>query len=221
MKCTQCHRPVRPVVAIDIDGTIGDYYQHFRHFAGQYLGLKGILGPAKEPHKWHRTYDYSCELNEWLGLEKHVYREVKLAYRQGGGKRMMPLFSGALDLVTTLRAAGAEIWITTSRPWNRFDSTDPDTRHWLQERHQIPFDGLIYGDDKYEQLVSIVGRDRISVVLDDLPEQCKAADDLGLPYVQRWNGHAEMATMEFFAASLADATLAMLERVQQWEKVAL
>ena len=91
-----------------------------------------------------------------------------------------------------VRGMGAEVWIATSRPWMRLDNIDPDTRHWLQ-RNSIPWDYMIYGDDKYHQLVDRVDRTRIVGVVDDLKDQCeeaaKATDDALVVFqpARTWN----------------------------------
>ena len=89
MLCTHCSRPVTPVVACDIDGTLGDYHAHFVNFAQQYLGRKL---PLVENYQSNRRFA------EYLGISLPEYRTIKLAYRQGGLKRSMPIFVGAAPL---------------------------------------------------------------------------------------------------------------------------
>lgn len=170
MKCSNCSIVVKPVVSIDIDGTIGDYYGHFVHFANGYFGGH----PLDEfPNNW----DGLGEWEEYLGLTKQSYRECKLAYRQGGMKRTMPLFPGGRELIVEAKEAGAEIWLTTTRPWMRLDSVDPDTREWLR-RHEIPYDHLLYDDHKYARLAELVHESRVVFVLDDLRAECQNAQDV-------------------------------------------
>lgn len=167
MKCRNCHHEVRPVVAIDIDGTLGEYHDHFIKFARGYFDR---YLPA--------NYDGSVELHEWLGLSLADYREAKLAYRQGGLKRTMPLKAYATDLIhhmQAMRTSGiVELFITTTRPYLRLDQTDPDTRFWL-DKNKIPYDGLLYHDDKYQRLGEIVDPETVVAVLDDLPQQYDSA----------------------------------------------
>lgn len=165
MQCETCRKPLRPVVAVDIDGTLGDYHSQLKQFAAQYWNK-----PDMERARWHGD----CNMNESLGLTLEQYRETKLSYRQGGLKRNMPLMAGAHVLMQGLVTAGAEIWIATARPWARLDNVDPDTRWWLQE-YKIPYDYIVYGDDKYRQLAEAVGMDRVVAVIDDLPEQLAMA----------------------------------------------
>jgi hypothetical protein len=160
----------KPVVALDIDGTLGDYHGHFLRFAEGYVG-RAMPGPK--------------EINPGLPLYKHmrvsrvVYRATKLAYRQGGLKRSMPAYPGAADITRNIRRAGGEIWICTTRPYLRLDNIDPDTREWLR-RHRIQYDAVIFGDNKYRELVRQVGVDRVVAIADDLPEQIVKAGKAGI-----------------------------------------
>lgn len=150
----------KPVVALDIDGTMGDYHAWFLRFAEMYLGKP--MPPAD------KNTD-GVPLYKWMGVSKHTYRQVKLAYRQGGLKRGMPCYSGAADLSRSIRKAGADVWICTTRPYLRLDNIDPDTRHWLR-RNRVQYDGVLWGEHKYRDLARIVGVDRFVAALDDLPE---------------------------------------------------
>lgn len=177
MRCTECSREVLPVVAVDIDGTLGDYHGHFVQFAGWYLGRSL---PA--------TYDGAGPFNEALKLDKASYRQVKLAYRQGGMKRSMPLYPNAAGFMKRLAGLPCEIWITTTRPYLRLDNIDPDTREWMR-RHGIHADGMLYDEDKYQQLVNLVDPERIVAVIDDQKDQCDDADRLGLNAWQPERSH--------------------------------
>lgn len=149
----------KPIIALDIDGTLGDYHSHFLWFAERYLGK-----PMPSPD----DINPGLRLHKFMGVTSRAYREVKLAYRQGGLKRWMPCYDGASELTTALRRKGAEVWICTTRPYQRLDNIDPDTREWLR-RNKIQYDGLLYGDDKYRELKKQVGW-RVAGVLEDLPE---------------------------------------------------
>lgn len=161
---------LKPVVALDIDGTLGDYHGHFLRFAAGYCGKS--MPPVEE-------------INPGLPLWKHMrvsrrtYRDCKLAYRQGGLKRSMPVFPFASQLTRNIRRLGADIWICTTRPYLRLDNIDPDTREWLR-RNRIQYDAVIFGEQKYRELVTQVGLERIVAVADDLPEQALNAAGLGI-----------------------------------------
>lgn len=171
--------PHAPVVALDIDGTLGDYHTHFTRFAEQYLQrrLHAVWDPAHEG-----------EFSEALGLDKATYRDIKLAYRQGGMKRSLPMFYGSDEMVRAIRDQNYQVWICTTRPWLRLDNIDKDTAFWL-EHNGIQFDGVLFGEEKYEDLVDIVGVDRVVCAVDDLPEQVVKADMLGINVALRSGDH--------------------------------
>ncbi len=159
-----------PVVALDIDGTMGDYHGHFTRFAEAWTGRT-----MPDPN----LNTGGVKLYKHLHMSKPYYRECKLAYRQGGMKRSMPCFPYAREVTRAIRTAGAQVWVCTTRPYLRLDNIDPDTRHWLR-RHGIQYDGILYGEHKYRDLVKIVGRERVLMVVDDLPEMIEQAHSLGL-----------------------------------------
>jgi len=163
-----------PVVALDIDGTLGDYHGHFIRFAEQYLGRD-----LPDPY----MVTMGVPLYTYLHISKSMYRQIKLAYRQGGMKRSMPVYDGASELTRMIRRNGCQVWICTTRPYLRLDNIDPDTRHWLR-RNGIQYDGVLFGDHKYRDLRHAVG-DRVLFVVDDLPEMLNQAEDLGMRTVLR------------------------------------
>lgn len=206
MRCTSCSQTVRPVVAIDIDGTLGDYHGHFMKFAEGYFG-----------HQLPREYDGSVEFHEALGLPLNKYREAKLAYRQGGWKRMMPRHDGASTLIRQLRRE-AEVFITTTRPYLRLDQTDPDTRFWL-ESNDIQYDGLLYDEDKYSKLTEIVDSRRVVAVLDDLSVQYDAArQQFGdrVPILRR-NNYNKAMDRPNAVNSLPQALTEIHDRIKEWK----
>lgn len=162
MLCSNCSQPLLPVVAIDIDGTLGDYHGHFLRFAQQYFN-RVFLG----------QYDGTNDLSEYMEVNKEDYRACKLAYRQGGLKRSMPVYPGARNFLNAVRQI-SDVFITTTRPYLRLDQTDPDTREWLH-RNGLKYDGLLYDEDKYIKLDEIVDHGRVVAVLDDLGSQYDAA----------------------------------------------
>jgi hypothetical protein len=165
----------RGVVALDIDGTLGDYHAHFLTFAEGWLGRK-MPDPT--------TINPGLRLSEFMGIDHGLYRKIKLAYRQGGMKRTMPVYDGAQDMTAWLRDEDVETWICTTRPYNRLDNIDEDTQEWLR-RNNIHFHAILWDDieghGKYAELVRQVGIERIIAVIDDLPEQLQEARNLGIP----------------------------------------
>lgn len=212
MLCTLCSEEVKPIVAFDLDGTLSDYHTTYPDFACDYFNISRIKAP----------WDGSGEFEEWIGLTKAEYREAKLAYRQGGMKRLQPIFDDVVLLLSETRRAGAEIWLTTTRPWNRYDSTDPDTLHWLG-KHGINFDFLLYDDYKYERLAKIVDSERVVGVLEDLPDQYRAAAVAfgpKVPVLIKRRHNEWQRTTEFFevAEDLKDAIPRIGARIRAWRR---
>jgi 5'' nucleotidase, deoxy (Pyrimidine), cytosolic type C protein (NT5C). len=199
--------PLAPVVAVDIDGTIGDYYEHFRWFAELYL---------QKPVTIDWEYSDSAEFSEALNIDKAVYRQIKLAYRQGGMKRSLPVFPGAGHTIRTLREKhGVQVWIATTRPWQRLDNIDPDTQFWLK-RNIGRVDGVIYGEDKYLDLMDIVGANRIIGVVDDLPENVVAAQSLGMRAMLKAGNHNAVFRKVRQGVPVAHDCSEMLDIFQEW-----
>jgi hypothetical protein len=160
-----------PIVAVDIDGTISEYHNHLAAHVQRYFNL------SERPWgQWNGVGNFE----DWLGVTREQYREAKLAFRQGGFKRWAPVMPGVPELSNTLEAMRTrgmvEVWITTTRPWNRLDSTDPDTRAWLDLNFPV-YDHLLYHDNKYQELHRILdgASDRVIVVLEDLPPMYEEA----------------------------------------------
>lgn len=210
LRCTHCSGQVSPVVALDIDGTLGRYHEHFLSFMQMYFGPNVIR---------HGAYDYdgSMEFSDCIGVEKKVYQEAKLAFRAGGYKRWMPTFSGVQMLHRVVREAGAELWVTTTRPWMRMDNIDSDTMEWLR-RNGITYDGLLFDEDKYYELTKRVDAGRIVMVLDDQDDMYDRAVDLGLPVhlnKTKWN-RAIQRPEEI--SSLLEAAAVARSAIDQWRK---
>lgn len=172
MRCSKCSDEIKPLVAIDIDGTLGDYHTKFLHFATDYLGRTTPLGS-----RYFGQCSFKVWFMEFFECDEATWNTIKLAYRQGAQKRSMTAYPEAQWLVNNLRWDNVEVWLTTTRPYLRLDGVDPDTRAWL-EREGIEYDGLLYDEDKYQVLSERVDPERVAAVLDDLPEMYDAASQL-------------------------------------------
>lgn len=164
MLCSRCSNVVKPVLAVDIDGTLGNYHDHFTNFCEMYF-------QRDFPHSYRGAGDFE----NYLGLTRTDYRAAKLAYRQGGMKRSMLPYGGAHLLLSMAESLGVEVWVATTRPYQRLDNIDPDTRFWMEKR-DMRYHAMLYGDDKYDQLNMHVDPERIVMVLDDLWSQIAKAD---------------------------------------------
>jgi len=167
--------PSAPLVALDLDGTLGDYHRHFEQFARMWVGREIVWDP-----------EVVGPFYKQLGMSKAVYRQCKLAYRMGGMKRSIPVFDGAAEMVRTIRKAGVGVAACTTRPYLAMSTIDLDTQHWLR-RNGIKVDHILYGEHKYRDLVRSVGRDRVVCALDDDLSQIGVANGLGVPTIMRLN----------------------------------
>lgn len=197
----------RPVVALDIDGTLAPYHGHFLNFAEEWLG-----------REMPSTLDYKGgSLAAFMGVSKATYRRIKLAYRQGGLKRSMPAYPGAAELASSLRKRGAEIWICTTRPYLALSNIEPDSREWARRRG-IQYDAFIFGEHKYRDLIRLVGTGRVVGVLDDLPEMYDQAAGLGLSPVLRHQPYNASHSGDR-VLGLYEAADVLLSRVKKYEEV--
>lgn len=218
MHCSSCGEKVKPVVAIDIDGTLGDYHTHFIEFASNYVGvgLEGLLKASVNMYAGDEPF--SKYMKRLLGIDLQTYRDIKLAYRQGGMKRSMPVLDGAKEVCDVVREGGAELWITTTRPYLSLDNIVPDTVAWL-ERHGIAYDYMLFDADKYAVLADRVDSRRVVAVLDDLPEMYDAAaKQFGGAVPMLIRGKFNKAVKRPQKTSLGWATIEVHSRISKWKE---
>lgn len=196
-----------PVVALDIDGTLGDYHGHLIRFAAQWDDNPSLADEA---------YDGSMDLATFLGWDKAKYRTMKLAFRQGGMKRTMPVLSGARLFTEALRNMGCEVWIATTRPYQRLDNIDPDTQEWLR-RNGIHYDYMIYDKDKYRVLTERVDRARVIACLEDLEDKWDRAEELGLNPILRKTWYNRAYDRYPQVGTLGEALTIITGRLAEWK----
>lgn len=197
-----------PVVAVDIDGTLGDYHAHFLEFAENFFGIDMPSPTEINP---------GMRLHRFMKIPLADYRQCKLAFRQGGTKRWMPAYPYARELSRDIRKAGGQVWICTTRPYLRLDNIDPDTQEWLR-RTGILYDAVIYGEEKYRELRRQAGK-RVAAVLEDLPELWMQAtrrfpDALVMLRHQPYNTHIETPHR---AGNLEYAAGEIVRAIEKWK----
>lgn len=217
MRCSKCFEVIKPVVAIDIDGTLGDYHGHFFRFMEGYVGYK----PQKNfsAHTYQGDYpfgEFICDAFETTLAE---FRNAKLAYRQGSLKRTMPVYMDATSLAQALEPI-CELWVTTTRPYLRVDQIDPDTQHWLT-RQRIPYYGLLFHEDKYKVLADRVEPRRVVAVLDDLKENLDSAAELFGEHIpiQFGTQYNKAARFTPYVESHIQAISAIRKRIMTWQEI--
>lgn len=197
----------RPVFGLDVDGTLGDYHEHFTTFAEAWLGRQLPRDYAGGSFASH------------LGMSKATYRQIKLAYRRGGLKRSMPAYEGAADLAASLRKRGAVVIICTTRPYLSMDNIEPDTREWLR-RNRIQHDGVIAGENKYRDLKAVYGKEAVVSVLEDLPDLLSQAEACGFEWVmpvRKYNVSKQLNDFGCYVSDLHVAQRVLLNRLNEWE----
>lgn len=197
------------MVALDLDGTLGDYHRHFERFAQMWTGRDIVWDP-----------EIVGPFYKQLGMSKAVYRQCKLAYRMGGMKRSIPMFEGADELSRAIRGAGVAIAACTTRPYLAMSTIDLDTQHWLK-RNGIQVDHILYGEHKYRDLVKSVGSNRVVCALDDDLSQLGIATRLGVTPILRRNeankGY-EQELGRWFVSDLHQAQEVILHLIEQHKK---
>jgi len=209
MQCETCREDVLPVVLVDIDGTIANYHDHLTTFATDYWDIES------PDYRWNGDGNFE----DYLGLTQGQYREAKLAFRQGGMKRTMPAFEMGDWFVHTLNELPLEVWFTTTRPWQRLDNVDPDTRFWL-DHNGFQYHRLLFDDNKYERVCQIIDPERILLVVDDLPEQYDICTELELPVFQvaRHHNSGVKQRREWRGTLLQAQTLVNVNMKEWYEK---
>lgn len=198
-----------PVVALDIDGTLGAYHEHFTRFAEAWTGKS--MPPADE-------MTGGVPFHKHLGISKATYRRIKLGYRQGGMKRSMPVYPRAGDLSRMIRSVGCQVWIATTRPYLSLDNIEPDTRHWLRERAHVQYDNVLFGEHKYRDLRKAVGLERVVMVVDDLPDMVGQAIDLGMRAYLRTTVYNDWWDRSGLAGRVSNVDEMMDAFEQEWRK---
>ena len=155
------------VVCVDIDGTLGQYHEHFHRFAQDWTGRELV-----EPKYWKGNGTVPFWTH--LGLSRQTYRRAKLAYRQGGLKRSMPTYDPGMlasEFTKRVREMRLELWLCTTRPYLMLGGIDEDTRHWLR-RNSIRHDFITWGEHKYQDAYRLARQNgqRIVAVFDDDPQ---------------------------------------------------
>jgi len=216
--CTNCGERLKPVVAIDIDGTLADYHGHFLQFSCDYLGINY---PSQELFEYNGSIPFKVWWLQAFEQDERTWYDIKLAYRQGAQKRMQRPIDVSIQLVELnqdLKESGVEVWITTTRPYLSLDRVDPDTRYWLS-RYGITYFGLLYDEDKYRVLAERINPSRVVAVLDDLPEMYDSAaqlfgDRAAILRSTKWNAAVDRPNV---VGQLGQFMNEVRDRLIEWE----
>jgi hypothetical protein len=217
--CSKCGVQLKPIVAVDIDGTLADFHGHLLRFMTEWTGkgLEALLYGSLDLYDGGEPWsDYCMRLFE---IDLATFRAAKLAYRQGGLKRSMPPVNGAAMFCKAITTK-AELWLTTTRPYLSLDTIVPDTVEWLRRTGIDNYQALLFDEDKYEQLADRVDTRRVVAILDDQRDMCEAAAmsmffgiDAPILLRNKYNGATDWTTV---ARDLKEAEHIINARVDLW-----
>lgn len=123
------------VVAIDIDGVLGEY---------PYWFLKFIFD--KTGYNLNSLYEAKAQ----FGTIK--YEELKSSYRQSGYKATMPASKNASEFTHLLHKKGYKVIILTARPYKEYYTIYPDTLNFLKN-NEIYFDAIVWDKEKHLKII--------------------------------------------------------------------
>ena len=157
------------IVGVDIDGVLADYPRSFVDFINEELGTNYTMDMVD-------SYDiYEC-----LGIPTEVGVKLKDKYRQSGRKRFIPVCEGAKEMLQWMRDQGYKIMLLTARPYDKYKRIFADTMEWL-EKNNLPYDSILFDEDKEERLLKEFGRDKIEFFIDDVVSNTNTISRLGVP----------------------------------------
>jgi uncharacterized HAD superfamily protein len=132
------HKENELVAGIDIDGVLNYYPKPWVDFVNSQLGTE-----FKNLH----------EVKYNVPFQK--YKDLKFEYRECGVKATLPVREGASEVLWQIKNLGYMILVLTSRPFSEHKTLYKQTTDWL-ESNNLPYDGIIFGEDKYLQILSKV-----------------------------------------------------------------
>jgi hypothetical protein len=153
------------VVALDIDGVLGDWPFCFYQFIesqhpGEMIFRRGSGG---EPIDESTQNPYEALANNPLQIH-----EWKDEYRQSGAKRSLPVVEGAVAFTKELRRLGLHVVLLTARPYKMYCRIFADTMHWL-DSNGFAYDAILWGEDKEARLAEEFTAGSVAAFVDDNP----------------------------------------------------
>ena len=145
------------LVAIDVDSTLHDYWEQFRHAA---LELHGVDLPYEDQTDW--SVD-ALTRPQLASVIEQTHDDIRIA-------EAIP-YEGAADVINAWRRGGHMVLITTHRRPDAHDAT----AQWLAD-HGIGFDLLRCGYQKVDHCLEIGAQ----VLIDDSPTNLRDAVAVGI-----------------------------------------
>ena len=118
------------VCAIDLDGVLGEYPDHWLSFINLKLGT-----------------EYETLEDAKVDVDTLKYAQIKSEYRQTGKKKYIKPMPGAQEFLMDLKKAGYKIVILTARPYKKYFRIFADTLSWLNEI-ELMYDAIMFDEQK-------------------------------------------------------------------------
>lgn len=158
-------------IAVDIDDTL-NIVERVR-YGSAYIERKGLPFKLVKPdsNKYVEVFDWTLpDVLHFIREEGGVVSFTDAAARKG-----------AREALESWRAAGHEVVILTARMKEWFISPERVSRDWLEKR-RIPYDELV-AEIPFEDKGKYCLEHGISVLVEDDPDTCLRAQDLGVTAV--------------------------------------
>ena len=123
------------VCAIDLDGVLVQFPDHFINFVNQKKGTKF-------------TNLFEVKKN----TDNAEYLQLKREYRETGQKQYIPFNDYAKQLIDSLRSKGFSIVILTARPYKQYFRLFADTKKSLDDSH-IAYDAIVFDSQKHHTII--------------------------------------------------------------------
>jgi hypothetical protein len=146
------------VVALDLDGVLAAYPEHWLDYIAESEGV---------PFGEFRAEHFSLLSGPTLhALDRARYAKLKHDYRASGEEADVPPLPGAVAFTQRLRELGYHIVIISARPVDRYKRIYSDTIRWLK-KHGFAYDAVIWDANKEDRII----RDLpvVAFVLEDDP----------------------------------------------------
>lgn len=184
-------------IAIDVDDTLNVVDRFGR--ASEYIARKGLPFRLVD-----RDTNFFVKMYDWQKADVDEYM------RCGGGLAAFTeaqAREGAREALAAFKAAGHEVIILTARMSDWFGDPAAVTRAWLTE-HEIPFDDIVA--ERWEK-GAYCAEHNVSVLIDDNPEICLRAQELGVCAVLARRPHNRTADVRYGAESWEEIKKILLD----------
>lgn len=128
-----------PIAAIDLDGVLAAYPEHWLAFLAKQTGIQIGLDV------------FSLHTGNGA-IARHIYTRLKDEYRRSGQELQVPVLSGAVEFMRCLQQAQYQLVILSARPVDRYKRLYSDSIQWLRQRG-IPFDFVVWDRDKEDRII--------------------------------------------------------------------